>query len=139
MGTWLEQVVRQFQLVVEVRPTNCSDLYDVLAEVADKVPPPHNQLDTICARYLMQSACMGMAAPLLGAFFSGVDASLGWASVWAALKLIGNEEWPLLPGELRALAARTRKVQSLPRRVETHLRAHFTQTCRLTDVARRPG
>lgn len=139
MRNWLEQAVQLFQVVADVRPVNCSDLYDSLADLADKTPPPRNQLDIVCARYLMQSACIGMAAGKLEDFFSRVDASLGWASVWDALTLIGNKRWPQLADELRALAARNRTVQSLPRRVATDLRLHFAQACRLPDVARSAG
>ncbi len=138
MQRWLEQPDHQCQLV-DIRPSSCSELYYVLAELADRTPAPRNQLESACARYLMQSACMGMAARVLGDFFSRVDVSLGWASVWAALKLIDGEQWPQLADELRALAVRSQKVQPLPQRVESYLRVHFAQACRLPDIARDVG
>jgi AraC-like DNA-binding protein len=138
IGSWVEQAVQRFQLAAEVRPTSCSDLYDLLASLAEQTPPPRTHLDIVCARYLMHSACIRFATPM-GDVLSRVDASLGWSSIWAALKLISEERWPRLSTELRALAARHRRVQSLPRRVEAHLKVHFAQTCRLPDVARGAG
>jgi AraC-like DNA-binding protein len=138
MREWLAYAIQPFQLAAEVHPTNCSDLYDLLANLAGHIPPPRQHLDTVCARYLLQCACIRLAAPL-GEAFSRVDAPLGSTSVWAALKLINGEHWTRLPGELRALAARHRRLQRLPNRVQAHLKVHFTQPCRLTDIARDAG
>jgi len=138
MREWLAYAIQPFQLAAQVHPTNCSDLYDLLGELAGSIPAPRQHLDTICARYLLQCACIRLAAPL-GEEFSGVDASVGWTSVWAALKLINGEHWTRLPGELHALALRHRRLQALPKRVQAHLKVHFTRPCRLTDIARDAG
>lgn len=134
----MERAIQQFQLVAEVRPADCSDLYERLAGVTESIPTPRTHLDIVCGRYLLQCACLRLAAPS-GGSFACVDASLGWTSIWTALKLINAEHWPRLPSELRALAARHRRFQSLPRRVEAHLKANFTQACRLPEIARGAG
>lgn len=140
LGQWLERAIQEFQLVAATDPTDCSDLYDRLAQVTERIPPPRNHLDTICARYLLQCACIRLASPSAAEeIFTRVGSSPGWTSVWTALKLISAEHWPRLPAELRALAARHRCLQSLPRRVEAHLKANFTHTCRLPDIARGAG
>ncbi len=137
VGPWVQQAVRQFQLAAD-HPTSCSDLYDRLADLAHGTPPPRNQMDAVCARYLMQSACIRMATRILGEA-NRQDRSADWASVWWALTLISREQWPRVAAELRALAARTRHGERRRDRVEAHLRLHFTQACRLRDVARSTG
>lgn len=136
VGLWVQQTVRQFQLVAD-HPASCADLYERLAELAHGTSPPRNQMDAVCARYLMQSACIRMATRILGE--SNRQGSADWASVWCALTLISTEQWPCVAAELRALAARTRHGESRRDRVEAHLRLHFAQACRLRDVARSAG
>jgi AraC-like DNA-binding protein len=134
MREWLACAIQPFQLKAEVHPTNCPELYDLLADLASSIPPPRQHLDTVCARYLLQCACIRLAAPLRDAV-THADASPGGMSVWAALKLINGEHWTRLPGELHALAARHRRLKSLPGRVQAHLKVHFTETCRLNEIA----
>jgi AraC-like DNA-binding protein len=134
---WLERAIQRFQVAAEVRPGSCSDLYDLLAEVANSIPPPNTYLDTICARYLLQSACIRLASPPGEPF--RVDPSSGWTSVWTALKLISAERWTRVPAELHALGDRQRRLKSLPDRVQAHLKVHFTESCRLNEIARGAG
>src|SRR5262245_57934441 len=108
MREWLACAIKPFQLKAEVHPTNCSELYDLLADLAASMPPPRQHLDTVCARYLLQCACIRLAARLGDAVIR-VDASPGGMSAWTALKLINSEPWMRLPGELHALAARHRR------------------------------
>lgn len=136
---WVEQAVHEFQLLADLRPASWSDLYESLADVADRTPPPRNQMDTLCARYLLQTACMRMADRMLGKSFNCVDGSADWTSVWLALKLIASEPWLCLAMELRVLAARVRTIPPLPHRIQRYLRLHFTEPCHLPDVARRTG
>ena len=135
---WLERAIQRFQLVAEVRPGSVSDLCDLLAEVAESIPPPNNHLDTICARYLLQAACLRLASPPDGSN-TGVDPSQRWTSVWTALKLISAERWTRVPAELHALGERQRRLKSLPDRVRAHLKVHFTEACRLHEIARGTG
>jgi AraC-like DNA-binding protein len=71
--------------------------------------------------------------------YSAQDVSLGWASVWTALRLIGTEPWPRLAAELRRLAERNEDCECLPRWVELYLRRRFPQVCHLDNVAREAG
>jgi AraC-like DNA-binding protein len=135
---WLERAIQRFQLAAEVRPGSCSDLYDLLADVADSIPPPSTYLDTVCARYLLQCACIRLATPL-GGVPNGVEASPAWTSVWGALRLINSEHWTKVPAGLHALGERHRRLQSLPNRVQAHLKVHFPQPCRLKEIARNAG
>lgn len=136
---WLERAIQRFQIAAEVRPGSCSDLYDLLADVAGSLPPPSNHLDTICARYLLQSACIRLASPLRAAS-GGSESSPGLqTSVWTALKLISAERWTRVPAELHALGERQRRLKSLPERVSAHLKVHFTEPCGLNEIARGAG
>ncbi len=138
LGEWLERAVQEFQFVAATAPADCCDLYDRLAQVTERIPFPKNDLDTICARYLLIGACIRLAPPSEDVV-TRVGSSQGWTSIWTALKLINAERWPRLSSELRALAERHRCLQSLPRRVEAHLKANFTRTCRLPEIARGAG
>lgn len=135
---WVERAVHEFQLIAELRPSSWSELFEILAEVADRTPAPPNQMDTVCARHLMQTACVRMA-DAMSECFDRADASADRASAWLALKVIGAAPWPCLAKELRALAARMRTIQPLPCRVERYLKLHFTEPCRLPEVARDAG
>jgi AraC-like DNA-binding protein len=136
---WLAEAVRQYQLAADVRPANSSELFDVLADLAERTPAPRTELDEICGRHLLQQACLRIATSVMGDYFSRIDALLGWGAIWAALNLIGTTPWSNVAAELRALARQNRRAAILPKRVELHLRAHFAEVCRLIDVAHDSG
>jgi AraC-like DNA-binding protein len=137
-GRWLDGAIQEFERVAESRPSDWADLYDQLALLTRSIPAPSTDLDLVCARCLLQAACLRLAGPLRGAY-TRVDGSPGVNSIWKALETIDGKAWPDLPGEFRALASSNRPAQSVPGRVAAHLRTNFMRACRLRDVARGAG
>ena len=136
---WLAEAVRPFQLAADFRPANCAELYEHLADLAEKTPVPVTPLDEICARHLLQEACLRTTASVMGDHFSTADSLLRWPSLWVALNRIGTTKWNDIAAVLRRLARENRQTDILPKRVEIHLREHFAHTCRLVDLARDTG
>jgi AraC-like DNA-binding protein len=136
---WLAEAVRLYQLAADFRPANCAALYEHLADLAERIPTPRTPLNELCARHLLREACVRTTAAVMGDHFSRADSLLRWPSLWAAVTLIGTTKWEEVAVGLRGLAHENRNTDTIPKRVETHLRAHFADACRLSDLARDIG
>jgi AraC-like DNA-binding protein len=136
---WLADAVRLYQLAADFRPANCAALYEHLADLAERTPTPRTPLDEMCARHLLCDACVRTTAAVMGDHFSRADSLLKWPSLWVALNLIGTTKWKEVAAGLRGLAHDNRDTDILPKRVEIHLRAHFADACRLSDLAHDMG